>query len=97
MSTASFGTPVINSNPPGVQVIDGDASGPVTIVNFDVNNTIYLGKTPSVDPTNPNLSTPLAPGASTVLDGTVPTYAICNSGQTAQLVIYPGAISFSRT
>jgi hypothetical protein len=98
MTRPSFASISLSGSQPSASpVLDGNGDGLVTLANKDVNNVIYLGKTTSTDPDNPNLSFPLAPGASYTADGNTPVYAKCAAGETAVLAVYPGAFSYTRT
>src|SRR5580693_5861755 len=67
---------------------------PVLITNLDSNNTVYFFEDTSVDPNDPNRQSQLPPLASIVLDGSIPEYAICAAGDTAEINCVQGGINF---
>jgi hypothetical protein len=92
---SGFRTLTIRYGSAGSLICDGSGEdNSLLIVNKDANNSIYLGKTAAVDPADPSNSTPLPSGATTVIDGKVPTYGRCASGFTAVLAVYPNAFGY---
>jgi hypothetical protein len=87
---------VIASGPAGSQLVSGDPDNPVEVLiqNVDPSNTLYLGSDPGVNVTNPLENVPLSPGQSAVANGSNDVYGIAASGQTVQVNIFVGVVSF---
>jgi hypothetical protein len=68
-------------------------TGPVTIVNTDSTNTVYIGYNTSVVINNPNSCFPLGPGQGIQVDGTQSIYGIV-SGAAVVVGILPGVSNF---
>src|SRR5258707_10299596 len=76
----------------GVTVYRG-GDPPTLVVNFDINNTIYLSHSNAVS-ANDSRSIPLSPQSFLTLSGKDDVYAACASGQSATLYQIPGALNF---
>src|SRR5258707_8628352 len=76
----------------GVTVYRG-GDPPTLVVNFDINNTIYLSHSNAVSSTD-SRSIPLSPQSFLTLSGKDDVYAACVSGQSATLYQIPGALNF---
>ena len=92
-TAAPFQTYTINGNPPASPII-GAGDGITLVVNTDDNNTVYLGLDTSAAANNPNNVAPLLPGAAIPFSGNDDVYAICASGETAVIAVFPGASTF---
>jgi hypothetical protein len=68
--------------------------GITLISNSDPANTIYLGDDNSASPSDTSNVIPLAPTQFLVVDGTRDVFAMCIAGQTANVYLIPGGMSF---
>jgi hypothetical protein len=78
----------------GVLVAENDGTNTL-IANLSNAVTVQLSSdNPSSDPTNPAYNIPLPPGGTIVLDGTKSYYAIVQAGDSAQVAVIPGGVSY---
>ena len=71
----------------------GSAGTPLTVINLDTANTVYVGNVSNLDPSGSNVI-PLNPLSSISFDGSVSVYAI-TLGPQVRVAITPGGNSYS--
>lgn len=86
----------IGPGPAGALIAVGDPDNPIPtlIQNVDTINTVYLGETAAVNPSNPLESVPLLPGQSTISSGYLNVFAIAAAGQNVAVNTLRGFGSF---
>jgi hypothetical protein len=86
--------PVVCTSKVGALLIDSDArNGGALLFNSDVNNTVWLGKDPSIS-ANYAYAIPLSPQSWISLDGEEDVYGVCDTGQTVTVNVIDGGQSF---
>jgi len=79
-------TIVIQPNRATATQLVSAGDGPTLIVNSDLHNTVYLGNTDSIKPTDPSGVVPLAPNGSVAVDGTLDYFGVILGSATATTV-----------
>src|SRR6185437_238695 len=64
------------------------------IQNADLNNNIYLGKSPGTNASDLSNVVPLTPQSYVVLDGSMDVWGVCDNGLSATLNKIPGGTAF---